>query len=146
MGGSGSVYSGRAWSPELTVPGATTTADGPALAVFGTRLYVSWAGPNTDKVFYASFDGKWSTKASVPKALTGESPALAAFQGRLYDAWAGRTTDRLFYSSQGSQAAPRKADKLRLVRLTSREADKRGGEAEACKAGFPAALPAPKKI
>jgi hypothetical protein len=86
------------WTPGSAVPGATTT-DGPALAIFGTKLYAAWTGPNTDKVFYESFNGKWSASASVPQSSTVASPALAAFHGRLYAVWAGRLTNGLFYSS-----------------------------------------------
>ena len=86
------------WTKQATEPQALT-ANGPALAVFDGRLYAAWTGLTTNKVFYASFNGKkWTKQATEPQASSANGPALTVFDGRLYAAWSGRTTNKVFYA------------------------------------------------
>jgi hypothetical protein len=78
-----------AWavSPAADVPDSSASS-GPALAAYGDRLVMAWAGAEgtiAHPVWYTLFDGDRTTpEARVPGALTTAAPAVAAVGGVLY--------------------------------------------------------------
>ena len=90
------------WQPVQQVP-AADSSDGPALAVFGGRLYAAFMGSEGDtNLWWSSFDGfNWAPQQRISDSMaSSNSPSLAAFQGRLYMAWRGTSPDvQLYYSS-----------------------------------------------
>ena len=81
---------------DLEVPNSETSA-GPALAAFGDRLVVAWAGESGiafHRVWYSTFDGtSFTAQSAVPGALTTSAPALAVAGGKLYLATTPPNTD-----------------------------------------------------
>jgi hypothetical protein len=91
---------GANFAPEKQLPGVATSV-GPALAVFGDRLYAAWKGMNDDQAIYWSrFNGtKWSAQKQMAGG-TSVGPALAVFGNRLYAAWKGMNDDQAIYWSR----------------------------------------------
>jgi hypothetical protein len=102
-----------AWTPQTTIPGATTEY-APA-AFFPYYLYVmfvTWVGSG-GQIYYsygtpgATSHGvdtfSWTKPAAIPGALTNAAPAVAEItsnvdEGRLYVFWKGTSTGKVWYS------------------------------------------------
>jgi len=86
----------------------------PALAPYGSKLYLAWKGmERDDRMFYSSYqDGSWAAQDRIPDVGSSAGPALVAYQHKLFAAWKGILGDEGIYwsSYDGSSWAPQQID------------------------------------
>jgi hypothetical protein len=107
VGGLYAFLAGWSVTSAAEVPGASASS-APALAAYGERLVVAWAGDEgsgAHHVWYSLFDDSTFTRpADIPGALTTTAPALAAVGKALYVATTPPDTgDKIYlFSSTGA--------------------------------------------
>lgn len=92
---------GVTWTQQEVVDGAPTTEMTPTVDWLpGAGLYpwMMWRGVGTDNhVYYASWDGAWSSSAPVPGATTDTPPRSTYHLGGIAVVWKGAGSDPHFY-------------------------------------------------
>ena len=83
-------HDGNAWSAVKVVPGVASSV-GPALAVYGGKLYAAW-----------------KAQAMIPWVVTAVGPALVTYANKLYASWRGMSNDQALWCStfNGTTWAP----------------------------------------
>ncbi|WP_067542459.1 glycoside hydrolase [Nocardia crassostreae] len=92
------------WSAPTPLPGILS-ADSPAIAVLGDRLYLAHRGARAtfdDDSWirlWSSEDGvAWISRSNPPDAYSDLAPALAAHDGRLHLTWKSASGSEIWYS------------------------------------------------
>ena len=96
------AFDGADWViPDVPVSqnGHSLTSQGPAMALFNSKLFLAYKGKDSDDLWFNTFDGhSWlATDLEITQnghSKTDARPALAVFNGKLFLAYKGSGSDR----------------------------------------------------
>jgi hypothetical protein len=100
------AFDGADWViPDLPVSqnGHSLTSEGPAMAMFNGKLFLTYKGKDSDDLWFNTFDGhSWLANdleiTQNGHSRTSAGPALAVYNGLLYLAYRGSGSDSLWYN------------------------------------------------
>ncbi len=100
------LYDGADWMvPDVPISkdDHTRTNEGPALAVYNNRLYMTYKGVNSNDIWYNYFaPNAWLAQdikiTTGGHTKTNRKPALAVYNGRLYMAYKSGSSNDLWYN------------------------------------------------